>query len=135
MAKPQFQLKSLSIVLLFESQLTGLSLSDFKAPLKIGITDKVTLVDVPNVGIGILGLDEVNKRIQLEGNRLTYIHFVYNGKSILKTRLSFGSGDAPAVDNIRQQLKLNEGQFQLLIDCPLKRDDYIEILKSKKLIV
>ena len=61
--------------------------------------------------------------------------FKHNGVSILKTRLSFGSGDAMAVNQIRQQLKLNEEQFQLLIDCPLKREEYIEILKSKKLIV
>ena len=35
---------------------------------------------------------------------------------------------------LRQQLKLNESQFKDLIDCPLKRPEYVEILRGKGLI-
>ena len=45
-----------------------------------------------------------------------------------------GKLDGQIPDFIRQQMKLNEEQFKLLIDCPLQRADYIKILKDKKLI-
>lgn len=60
--------------------------------------------------------------------------FRYNGKVVIKTRLSHGSGDAKAIDKIRQDFRLNEDDFARLRDCPLDRDGYIEILKKKKLI-
>jgi hypothetical protein len=31
-------------------------------------------------------------------------------------------------------MKLNENQFKDLIECPLKRDGYIQILREKKLL-
>ncbi|MFA5188910.1 MAG: hypothetical protein WC460_06110 [Patescibacteria group bacterium] len=60
--------------------------------------------------------------------------FIYNGKKVLYTKLSHGSGEVSATDKIRCQLKLNETQFQDLINCPLKKENYIEILKSRNLI-
>ncbi len=59
-----------------------------------------------------------------------------NGKLILRTRRSFGSGklNGNIPHLIRQQMKLNEDQFNDLIDCPLDREGYIEILKSKGII-
>jgi hypothetical protein len=35
---------------------------------------------------------------------------------------------------IRQQMKLNEEQFARAIGCPLTREEYIQILKDKKII-
>ena len=35
---------------------------------------------------------------------------------------------------IRQQLKLNEAQFSGLISCSVSRDDYVAILRSKRII-
>jgi hypothetical protein len=35
---------------------------------------------------------------------------------------------------IRQQMKLNEEQFQDLVDCPLSREDYLQILREKGLL-
>lgn len=62
--------------------------------------------------------------------------FREGGKVILTTMRSHGSGKLDGIiqHKIRQQLKLNEEQFKRLIDCPLKRPEYVEILKEKNLI-
>ena len=36
--------------------------------------------------------------------------------------------------SIRQQLKLTDDQFRRILGCKLNREDYIEILREKKLI-
>jgi len=55
---------------------------------------------------------------------------------ILTTRRSKGSG--PIGGNIphliRQQMRLNQDQFHDLIGCPLDREEYIAILRSKGLV-
>lgn len=60
----------------------------------------------------------------------------YEGKPILPVYFSHGKGDMPAKvgDKFRQSLKINEEQFRALRDCPLTREDYINILKSKGLV-
>ena len=62
--------------------------------------------------------------------------FVFEGKKILKTRISFGKGDIPGsiADKFRGQLKLNETEFKALIDCSLSKDEYIRILMKKGFI-
>lgn len=62
--------------------------------------------------------------------------FVYGGKKILKTRVSFGRGDIPrnVAHKLRGQLKLNVSDFLALKECPLDREGYIAILKAKGLI-
>ena len=62
--------------------------------------------------------------------------FYYDGRLILATKRSFGSGkiEGRVQHLIRQQLKLNEAEFAELIACPLKLDGYIEILRSRGLI-
>jgi hypothetical protein len=60
--------------------------------------------------------------------------FRYDEKIIIKTRLSNGSGDAKAIDKIRQDFRLNEKDFCDLRDCPLSKEGYIKILKEKGLI-
>lgn len=62
-------------------------------------------------------------------------YFRYNGKTIIKTRLSQGSGDAKAKNEIRQDFKLNEERFRDLVNCPLSKEEYIVILKDKKIII
>ena len=62
------------------------------------------------------------------------VQFRYNGKLILRTRLSHGSGDAKAVDYIRQELHLKEEDFRDLISCPLTLEGYVQILKEKGVI-
>lgn len=62
--------------------------------------------------------------------------FKLNGKLILRTKRSFGSGkiDGNIPNFIRQQMRLDNVQFAELIACPLDRPRYIEILRGKKLI-
>jgi hypothetical protein len=75
------------------------------------------------------------RKLQLQtrdsGDRLAW--FVYEGKTITRTKRSHGRGDLPA-HLIRQQLKVNEQQFSGLIDCSLSRDNYIDILRERRLI-
>ena len=64
-----------------------------------------------------------------------HARFHVDGKLILHTKRSMGSGklDGNIPAFIRQQMKLDEAQFKDAIDCPLKRDGYIEILRKKGL--
>jgi hypothetical protein len=65
-----------------------------------------------------------------------HAYFLEGGKLIVWTRRSHGSGklDGNIPHKIRTQMKLNEDQFSELIACPLTRDDYVKILRDKKLI-
>jgi len=62
--------------------------------------------------------------------------FYEGGKLVLTTMRSFGSGnlDGNIPHKIRQQMKLNEDQFSRLIACPLKRPEYVDILRKKGLV-
>lgn len=60
--------------------------------------------------------------------------FEYEGRVIVRTRRSKGSGDLPMQHSIRQQLKLNDEQFREAKDCTLTREKYVEILRSKRLL-
>ena len=62
--------------------------------------------------------------------------FFVDGRLIIRTKRSFGSGklDGNIPHFIRQQMKLNNAQFQDLLDCPLDRRGYISILRSKGLL-
>jgi hypothetical protein len=73
--------------------------------------------------------------IQRNGNdRLAY--FIVDGRPITFSKVPHKQGDLKGLlpHFIRQELKLNEKQFRDLISCPLKRTDYITILKNKGLI-
>lgn len=60
--------------------------------------------------------------------------FEYDGKLILKTKRSKGSGELPMQHSIRQQMKLNETQLKDAIRCTINRQDYIRILRAKGLL-
>ena len=64
-----------------------------------------------------------------------YGWLVVNGKKILRVHYSHGR-DIPdnVVNKIRGQLKLSTKDFKNLIKCPLTYQDYIAILKQKKII-
>jgi hypothetical protein len=65
------------------------------------------------------------------GDRLAW--FEYQGKAVAYTKRSHGNKDLPE-NLIRQQLKVNESQFAGLISCSVTLDQYVDILKSKKII-
>ncbi|MCP5047131.1 MAG: hypothetical protein GY940_08155 [bacterium] len=56
-----------------------------------------------------------------------------DGKKILRVHYSFGKGNIPGrvSDKIRSQLKLDQDNFKNLIDCPLSKEDYLEIIREK----
>ncbi len=58
---------------------------------------------------------------------------VHEGRKILYLRMSKGEGDVPGhvPDKIRQSLHLNEASFIDLKNCPLSRDQYLELLRAK----
>ncbi len=60
--------------------------------------------------------------------------FEYDGRIIVRTKRSHGSGFDLPKNLIRQQLKLNERQLDGIIKCSLHKDDYVSILKEKGLI-
>jgi hypothetical protein len=72
----------------------------------------------------------------VEDKRDRYAKLYEGGKLVLVTRRSMGSGklDGKIQHYIRQQMKLDEDQFARLIDCPMQRPEYIEILRTKGLI-
>ncbi len=83
-------------------------------------------------------VDKVFNKFQMKpksGNDI-WAALYYGGTCVLRTRRSFGKSK---IDNdvrylIRQQLRLNEDQFAQAIDCSLKREGYIQILKRKNFI-
>ena len=58
----------------------------------------------------------------------------YNGKPVVRTKRSKGSGDLPMEYSMRSQLKLNEEQFNQARRCIMTKDEYIAILKQKNVI-
>lgn len=83
-------------------------------------------------------VDRAWRKLGMEIKETNDRHAIFrvNGKFILRTKRSFGSGklSGKIPHFIRQQLKLDERQFQDLIDCPLDRNGYIQILQSKGFI-
>ncbi len=59
--------------------------------------------------------------------------FVYEGRLILRTRISFGRGDLPAsiTYQFRNQLKLSEQQLREVVRCTLDHEGYVALLKQK----
>lgn len=70
-------------------------------------------------------------RTRNSADRLAF--FEHDGKVITRTRRSHGSGELPA-HLIRQQLKLSEDEIAGIIGCSLDRDDYVGILKKKRIL-
>ncbi|MEA2087378.1 MAG: hypothetical protein U9O91_04705 [Candidatus Caldatribacteriota bacterium] len=64
-----------------------------------------------------------------------YGWLVVDGKKILRMHYSHGRDISDNIANkIRGQLKLSAKDFKNLIKCPLTYQDYITILKQKKII-
>ena len=60
--------------------------------------------------------------------------FEYDGKIITRTKRSrSSSSDLPMQHSIRQQLKMNQREFQNAVGCTLTKRDYLEILRKKGL--
>jgi hypothetical protein len=71
--------------------------------------------------------------MEVKEGRDTIAKFRYDGEVIIRTKVPHKSRELKGqlIHFIRQQMRLNEAQFQKLIDCTLYRKDYKQILKDK----
>ncbi len=76
-------------------------------------------------------VNKLGLKTRNSGDRLAW--FVYNGQTVVRTRRSQGNKEQPR-DKIRQQLKVNEDQLAGLISCTVSLEDYVAILKAKRVI-
>lgn len=76
-------------------------------------------------------VNKLGLKTRNSGDRLAW--FVYNGQTVVRTKRSQGNKEQPR-DKIRQQLKLNEEQLAGLISCTVSLENYVEILKAKRII-
>jgi hypothetical protein len=76
-------------------------------------------------------VNKLGLKVRNSGDRLAW--FEYNGQTVVRTKRSHGNKEQP-VNMIRQQLKLNEKQLAGLIKCDVSLEDYIRILKDKRII-
>lgn len=65
-----------------------------------------------------------------------WAYLFVDGRRILATRRSKGTGKISGLipHLIRQQMRLNEEQFLDLVNCPLSREGYLQILRDKGLL-
>lgn len=56
-----------------------------------------------------------------------------NNKKVIPIYYSHGKGDLPGrvPDKFRKSLRLEVDEFRLLVQCPLKKEEYYEILKKR----
>lgn len=77
--------------------------------------------------------EKLAMRTRQSGDKLAW--FVHEGKTILHTKRSHGAGDVGHTAHlIRQQLKVSEEVFRGLINCPVDREAYVEVLRQKGLL-
>lgn len=78
-------------------------------------------------------MDKLGFETRDSGDRLAWLK--HEGKTIIKTRRSHIKGrDLPFQHQIRQQLYLNEDEFLVAASCHLSREDYLNILKQKRIL-
>jgi hypothetical protein len=65
-----------------------------------------------------------------------FLIFHYNGKEILHTKISHGAKDLDdyLIKRMALQCNLDKNDFKKLVECPLSKEKYIELLKEKGLI-
>lgn len=80
-------------------------------------------------------LQKIFKKLDMEVRSTGHIYgwLVVKGKKILRVHYSFGKGNIPAKisEKIRGQLKLDQHNLKNLVDCPLSKESYLEIIKEK----
>jgi hypothetical protein len=74
--------------------------------------------------------------MEIREGRDTLAFFRWEGRVILWSKVPHKRGELKGKlpDLIRQQLKLNDAQFRELIACPLKRSEYLQVLREKGLL-
>jgi hypothetical protein len=82
-------------------------------------------------------IDKIINKLGMETRNSGDHHawLVHDGVVVVRTRRSHGKGKFVPVDKIRCQLKVNEQQFAGLISCAVSKNDYIQILIEKHIII
>lgn len=82
-------------------------------------------------------IDQIIRKLGMETRNSNDMHawLVHEGVTVVRTKRSFGRGKFVPADKIRGQLKVNEEQFRGLIQCPFSKEDYINLLINKGIIV
>lgn len=64
------------------------------------------------------------------------LEFVYKGKYILSTKLSHNNQDLDnyLIKQMSSQCKLDKSDFLDLVNCPLSKEEFIQILEQKGLL-
>lgn len=77
---------------------------------------------------------KLDLKVRSTGHKYGWL--IVKDKKILRVHYSHGKGDIPdkIVNKIRGQLKLSQKDFIGLVKCPLTFEDYINILKHKRII-
>ncbi|MFQ5794296.1 MAG: hypothetical protein ACE5JP_04510 [Candidatus Bipolaricaulia bacterium] len=72
--------------------------------------------------------------MRIREGRDTLAFFRCGERLVLWTKVPHGRGELKGrlPHYIRQQLRLNEEQFGKLIQCEIRRPEYVQILKDKK---
>ena len=75
-------------------------------------------------------------RLQVQDTHHKMATLYYEGRAILRTRISHGRGDIPSmiVAKLRGQLRVTEEQLRNLVDCTMTYENYIELLRDKGLL-
>jgi hypothetical protein len=73
-------------------------------------------------------------QLKVRDSRDRIAWFEYEGRVITRTKRSHGKGFDLPIDLIRKQLKVSGKQLAGLIQCHLTLNDYINILREKRLI-
>ena len=75
-------------------------------------------------------------RLEVRDGKDKIAWLVVDDVKIWMTGRSHGKGAVGGVAHLlRQQLKVNEATFRGLIQCPVSRDDYLGILREKKILL
>ncbi len=82
-------------------------------------------------------IDIIIKKLGMKTRNTSDLHawLIHDGVPVVRTRRSFGNRKYVPADKIRCQLKVNEQQFAGLISCDVTKEDYIEILVAKRVII
>lgn len=90
------------------------------------------------MSISARDIDRIYGKLEMEIREThhRWAFFVHEGEVITKTRRSLGRGKLKGIvpDLIRQQLKLNDEQFNELLKSKFKREGYIDILRDKGIL-
>ena len=80
--------------------------------------------------------DRLVKKLQFQVRDTKDRHawFIWEGRTIVRTKRSHGSGDVPFHHKIVKQMHLTETEFKDALDCAIDCDGYVEILRKRGLI-